>query len=201
VMFIVYYISVTTVGTILTDFTNDTLFAEWIIPGVSGFLESINTAEWLQGLLVDGIVGGVGAVRGFVPQIFVLFILLAILEECGYMARVAFVLDRIFCRFGLSGKTFISMLISMRCGILGVLASGTSENERDRRITIMTTTFMPCGAKLPIIALLAGALFGGQWWVAPSAYFVGILAIIISGIMLKKTKPFRGKPSPFVMEL
>ena len=201
VMFIVYYISVTTVGTILTDFTNDTLFAEWIIPGVSGFLESINTAEWLQGLLVDGIVGGVGAVLGFVPQIFVLFILLAILEECGYMARVAFVLDRIFCRFGLSGKSFIPMLISTGCGIPGVLASRTIENERDRRITIMTTTFMPCGAKLPIIALIAGALFGGQWWVAPSAYFVGILAIIISGIMLKKTKPFRGKPSPFVMEL
>lgn len=201
IMFIVYYISVTSVGAIVTDFTNDVFFGEWIIPSVASFLESINTASWLQGLLVDGVVGGVGAVLGFVPQILVLFILLAILEECGYMARVAFVLDRIFRKFGLSGKSFIPMLISTGCGIPGVLASRTIENERDRRMTIMTTTFMPCGAKLPIIALIAGALFGGEWWVAPSAYFIGIGAIIVSGIMLKKTRPFSGAPAPFVMEL
>ena len=201
IMFVVYYISVTSVGTIMTDFTNDVLFGEWIIPSVASFLEGINTALWLQGLLVDGIVGGVGAVLGFVPQIFVLFILLAILEECGYMARVAFVLDRIFRKFGLSGKSFIPMLISTGCGIPGVLSSRTIENERDRRMTIMTTTFMPCGAKLPIIALISGALFDGKWWVAPSAYFVGIAAIIVSGIMLKKTSAFSGAPAPFVMEL
>ena len=201
VMFVVYYISITTVGALVTDFTNDTFFGEWIIPGAATFLESINCAPWLQGLLVDGIIGGVGAVLGFVPQILILFIFLAILEECGYMVRVAFVLDRIFRKFGLSGKSFIPMLISTGCGIPGVLSSRTIENERDRRMTIMTTTFMPCGAKLPIIALISGALFGGEWWVAPSAYFVGIAAIIISGIMLKKTGPFQGEPAPFVMEL
>ncbi len=201
IMFVVYYISVTTIGTLVTDFTNDTLFAEWISPAVASALESMNTAPFLQGLIVDGIVGGVGAVLGFVPQIFVLFIFLAFLEECGYMSRIAFVLDRVFRKFGLSGKSFIPMLIGTGCGIPGVMASRTIENERDRRMTIMTTTFMPCGAKLPIIALISGALFGGAWWVAPSAYFVGIAAIIVSGIMLKKTKPFSGEPAPFVMEL
>lgn len=291
VMFIVYYISVTTVGTWVTDWTNDGLFGEgwhllgiggsdyneasekYVIPGatieafeaaaeqaglepetateltataeildeengevVEAFgvtyqdymaaleveepdpanygvwvpgipvligdgLERINCAGWLQGLILDGIVGGVGAVLGFVPQMFVLFIFLAFLEGCGYMARVAFVMDRIFRKFGLSGKSFIPMLIGTGCGIPGIMASRTIENDRDRRMTIMTTTFIPCGAKLPIIALIAGALFGEAWWVAPSAYFVGVAAIIISGIMLKKTKIFSGDPAPFVMEL
>jgi len=291
VMFIVYYISVTTVGTWVTDWTNDGLFGEgwhllgiggsdyneasekYVIPGatieafeaaaeqaglepetateltataeildeengevveafgvtyqdymaaleveepdpanygvwvpgipvlIGNGLERINCAGWLQGLILDGIVGGVGAVLGFVPQMFVLFIFLAFLEGCGYMARVAFVMDRIFRKFGLSGKSFIPMLIGTGCGIPGIMASRTIENDRDRRMTIMTTTFIPCGAKLPIIALVAGALFGDAWWVAPSAYFVGVAAIIISGIMLKKTKIFSGDPAPFVMEL
>ena len=164
-------------------------------------LEAANSPEWLNGLILDGIIGGVGAVLGFVPQMLVLFILLAFLESCGYMARIAFVLDRIFRKFGLSGKSFIPMLIGTGCGVPGIMASRTIENERDRRMTIMTTTFIPCGAKLPIIALIASALFGGAWWVAPSAYFVGIAAIIVSGIMLKKTKMFAGDPAPFVMEL
>ncbi|MGN0572166.1 MAG: ferrous iron transporter B, partial [Candidatus Fimenecus sp.] len=164
-------------------------------------LEAANTPEWLSSLLIDGIIGGVGAVLGFVPQMLVLFILLAFLESCGYMARIAFVLDRIFRKFGLSGKSFIPMLIGTGCGVPGIMASRTIENERDRRMTIMTTTFIPCGAKLPIIALIASALFNGAWWVAPSAYFIGIAAIIISGIMLKKTKIFAGDPAPFVMEL
>ena len=164
-------------------------------------LEAIGTVDWLEGLVLDGIVGGVGAVLGFVPQMLVLFIFLAFLEGCGYMARVAFVMDRIFRKFGLSGKSFIPMLIGTGCGVPGVMASRTIENERDRRMTIMTTTFIPCGAKLPIIALIAGALFGGSWWVAPSAYFIGVAAIVISGIMLKKTKMFSGEPAPFVMEL
>ena len=164
-------------------------------------LEAANSPEWLKGLLLDGIIGGVGAVLGFVPQMLVLFILLAFLESCGYMARIAFVLDRIFRKFGLSGKSFIPMLIGTGCGVPGIMASRTIENERDRRMTIMTTTFIPCGAKLPIIALIASALFGGAWWVAPSAYFIGIAAIIVSGIMLKKTKMFAGDPAPFVMEL
>lgn len=201
IMFMVYYVSVTSVGTLVTDFTNDTLFGEWIIPGVGGFLAGIGTAAWLQGLIVDGIVSGVGAVLGFVPQILVLFIFLAILEECGYMSRVAFLLDRVFRRFGLSGKSFIPMIISTGCGVPGVMATRTIEQDRDRRMTIMTTTFMPCGAKLPIIALIAGALLGGAWWAAPSAYFIGIAAIVISGIILKKTRPFQGDPAPFVMEL
>ena len=291
VMFIVYYISVTTVGTWVTDWTNDGLFGEgwhllgigsaeyneaseeYVIPGatieafeaaaeeagldpatathltataeildeengevtesfgvtyedymaaleieepdpanygvwvpgipvlIGNGLEAINCADWLSGLILDGIVGGVGAVLGFVPQMFVLFIFLAFLEGCGYMARVAFVMDRIFRKFGLSGKSFIPMLIGTGCGIPGIMASRTIENDRDRRMTIMTTTFIPCGAKLPIIALIAGALFGGAWWVAPSAYFIGIAAIIISGIMLKKTRMFAGDPAPFVMEL
>ena len=291
VMFIVYYISVTTVGTWVTDWTNDGLFGEgwhllgigsaeyneaseeYVIPGatieafeaaaeeagldpatathltataeildeengevtesfgvtyedymaaleieepdpanygvwvpgipvlIGNGLEAINCADWLSGLILEGIVGGVGAVLGFVPQMFVLFIFLAFLEGCGYMARVAFVMDRIFRKFGLSGKSFIPMLIGTGCGIPGIMASRTIENDRDRRMTIMTTTFIPCGAKLPIIALIAGALFGGAWWVAPSAYFIGIAAIIISGIMLKKTRMFAGDPAPFVMEL
>ena len=201
VMFIVYYVSVTTVGTILTDWTNDTLFGEWIIPGAQAGLESIGCAPWLTGLLVDGIISGVGAVLGFVPQMLVLFIFLAFLEACGYMARIAFIMDRIFRKFGLSGKSFIPMLIGTGCGVPGIMASRTIENDRDRKMTIMTTTFIPCGAKLPIIALIAGALFNGAWWVAPSAYFVGIAAIVCSGIILKKTKMFAGDPAPFVIEL
>ena len=201
VMFLVYYISVTTVGAWLTDWTNDVFVGEWIMGGLSSLFESWGVAAWLQGLIVDGIVSGMGAVIGFVPQMLVLFFFLAFLESCGYMARVAFVLDRIFRRFGLSGKSFIPMLIGSGCGVPGVMASRTIENERDRRMTIMTTTFIPCGAKLPIIALIAGAIFHGSWWVAPSAYFVGIAAIIISGIILKKTKRFAGEPAPFVMEL
>ena len=179
-------------------------YGVWV-PGIpvllGNWLESIRCADWLQGLLLDGIVAGVGAVLGFVPQMLVLFLLLAFLESCGYMARIAFVMDRIFRKFGLSGKSFIPMLIGTGCGVPGIMASRTIENERDRRMTIMTTTFIPCGAKLPIIALIAGALFQGAWWVAPSAYFVGIAAIILSGVMLKKTRMFAGEPAPFVMEL
>lgn len=201
VMFLVYYISVTTVGTFVTDWTNDVLFGEIVPPAIEGFLISVGCAGWLQSLILDGIVAGVGAVLGFVPQMLILFIFLAILEDCGYMARVAFIMDRIFRKFGLSGKSFIPMLIGTGCGVPGVMASRTIENERDRRMTIMTTTFIPCGAKLPIIALFAGAIFGGAPWVAPSAYFVGIAAIICSGIILKKTKMFAGDPAPFVMEL
>ncbi len=252
IMFIVYYISVTTVGTIATDWANDGVFGDgwhlfgigtaqyeeaveeyeavansaegeytisedteitepdpgdygiWI-PGVpvivEGFLDKIGCADWLSGLILDGIVGGVGAVLGFVPQMLILFMFLAFLEACGYMARVAFIMDRIFRKFGLSGKSFIPMLIGTGCGVPGIMASRTIESERDRRMTIMTTTFIPCGAKLPIIALIAGALFGGAWWVAPSAYFVGVAAIIFSGIILKKTTMFAGDPAPFVMEL
>ena len=201
VMTLVYYVSVSTVGAFVTDWTNDVLFGEIIPPAVEGFLISIGCAEWLQGLIRDGIVGGVGAVLGFVPQMLVLFIFLAFLEACGYVARIAFIMDRIFRKFGLSGKSFIPMLIGTGCGVPGVMASRTIENDRDRKMTIMTTTFIHCGAKLPIIALIAGALFGGAWWVAPSAYFVGIAAIICSGIILKKTSMFAGDPAPFVMEL
>ena len=197
----VYYVSITTVGASLTDWTNDVLFGEIIPPAIESFLISINCAEWLQGLILDGIVAGVGAVLGFVPQMLVLFFFLAILESCGYMARIAFILDRIFRRFGLSGKSFIPMLIGSGCGVPGIMASRTIENDRDRKMTIMTTTFIPCSAKLPIIALIAGALFDNAWWVGPSAYFVGIAAIICSGIILKKTKIFAGEPAPFVMEL
>ncbi|ANX01589.1 ferrous iron transporter B [Thermoclostridium stercorarium subsp. leptospartum DSM 9219] len=201
VMFAVYYVSVTTVGTWITDWTNDVLFGEIIPQAVENLLVSIGTAEWLQNLILDGIVAGVGAVLGFVPQMFVLFAFLAFLEGCGYMARVAFIMDRIFRKFGLSGKSFIPMLVGSGCGVPGIMASRTIENDRDRKMTIITTTFIPCGAKLPIIALIAGAMFGGAWWVAPSAYFVGIAAIICSGIILKKTKLFAGDPAPFVMEL
>lgn len=201
VMFVVYYISVTTVGTLLTDWTNDVFAAEWLQGGVGGLMESLGVNDVLYGLVVDGIVGGVGAVLGFVPQILLLFLFLAFLEGCGYMARVAFIMDRIFRKFGLSGKSFIPMLIGSGCGIPGIMASRTIENDRDRRMTIMTTTFVPCGAKLPIIALIAGALFGGAGWVAPSAYFLGVASIIVSGLILKKTKMFAGDPAPFVMEL
>ena len=201
VMWLVYYVSVTTVGSILTDWTNDTLFGEWIIPAAQSFFEGIGCADWLTGLIVDGVISGVGAVLGFVPQMLVLFLFLAFLESCGYMARIAFIMDRIFRKFGLSGKSFIPMLIGTGCGVPGVMASRTIENDRDRKMTVMTTTFIPCGAKLPVIALIAGALFDGASWVAPSAYFVGIAAIISSGIILKKTKMFAGEPAPFVMEL
>ena len=239
IMFLVYFISVTTVGTFVTDWTNDGLFGEgfhlfgigaseyetaveafeadptleepsasdygiWVngIPVLlENGLDAINTAPWLKDLILNGIVAGVGAVLGFVPQMLVLFFLLAFLESCGYKARIAFILDRIFRKFGLSGKSFIPMLIGTGCGVPGIMASRTIENERDRKMTIMTTTFIPCSAKLPIIAMIAGALFGGAWWVAPSAYFVGIAAIITSGILLKKTKLFSGDPAPFVMEL
>ena len=211
VMWLVYYVSVTTVGTWATDWANDGVFGEgWSlfgleVPGIPALAESalsaIGCADWLSGLILDGIIAGVGAVLGFVPQMLVLFIFLAFLESCGYMARVAFIMDRIFRKFGLSGKSFIPMLIGTGCGVPGVMASRTIENDRDRKMTIMTTTFIPCGAKLPIIALIAGALFGGASWVAPSAYFVGIAAIICSGIILKKTKMFAGDPAPFVMEL
>ena len=201
VMFIVYFVSVTTVGAFVTDWTNEVLFGEIIPPAIESGLNAIGCAAWLQGLILDGIVAGVGAVLGFVPQMLVLFAFLAFLESCGYMARVAFIMDRIFRKFGLSGKSFIPMLIGSGCGVPGVMASRTIENDRDRKMTVMTTTFIPCGAKLPIIALIAGALFDGASWVAPSAYFVGIAAIICSGIILKKTKLFAGDPAPFVMEL
>ena len=201
VMWFVYYISVTTVGTIVTDWTNDVLFGEIIPPAVDSFLDAIQCADWLHGLIVDGIIGDVGAVIGFVPQMLVLFFFLAILEDCGYMARVAFIMDRIFRKFGLSGKSFIPMLIGTGCGVPAVMASRTIESDRDRKMTIMTTTFIPCGAKMPIIGLIAGAIFHGASWVAPSAYFVGMAAVIISGIMLKKTKLFAGDPAPFVMEM
>jgi ferrous iron transport protein B len=201
IMFTVYYIAISTVGTMMTDWVNDTLFAEIIQGNVSEWLVSANVADWLQGLIVDGIIGGVGSVLGFVPQIMVLFLLLSVLEDCGYMARVAFIMDRIFRKFGLSGKSFIPMLISSGCGVPGVMATRTMENDRDRKMTIMLTTFIPCSAKLPIIALIAGALFGGASWVAPAAYFLGIAMIIICGIILKKTRLFSGDPSPFVMEL
>ncbi len=201
IMFCVYYVSVTTIGTDATDWVNDTLFGEMIIPAADSFMESMGVADWLKGLVVDGIISGVGAVLGFVPQMVVLFIFLAFLEACGYMARIAFILDRAFRKFGLSGKSFIPMLIGSGCGVPGIMASRTIENQPDRRMTIMTTTFIPCSAKMPIIALIAGAYFDGEWWVAPSAYFVGIAAIIISGIILKKTKMFAGDPAPFIMEL
>jgi len=201
VMFVVYYVSVTTVGDWVTVWTNDVLFGEIIPPAMESLLVSVNCAVWLQSLILDGIVAGVGAVIGFVPQMLVLFIFLAFLESCGYMARIAFILDRVFRKFGLSGKSFIPILIGTGCGVPGIMASRTIENDRDRKMTIMTTTFIPCGAKLPIIALIAGALFDNAGWVATSAYFIGIAAIICSGIILKKTKMFTGDVAPFVMEL
>ena len=201
VMFVVYYVSVTTIGTIVTDWTNDVLFGEIIPPAVEAGLDAVGVAGWLKSLILDGIVAGVGAVLGFVPQMLILFIFLAFLEYCGYMARVAFIMDRIFRKFGLSGKSFIPMLIASGCGVPGVMASRTIDTEKDRRMTIMTTTFIPCGAKLPIIALIAGAFFGNSGWVAWSSYFIGIAAVIFTGIVLKKTKVFAGDPAPFVMEL
>ena len=211
IMFLVYYVSVSTVGTFVTDFMNDGVFGDgfdffghWV-NGIPVLIESgltaAGTPAWLNSLILDGIVAGVGAVLGFVPQILVLFIFLAFLEACGYMSRIAFVLDRIFRKFGLSGKSFIPILIGTGCGVPGIMASRTIENEADRRMTVITTTFIPCGAKLPVIAMIAAALFGNAWWVAPLCYFIGITAIVVSGIMLKKTRPFAGKPSPFVMEL
>jgi ferrous iron transport protein B len=190
-----------TIGAMGTDWVNDVLFGDIIPPAIESVLDAIGCAGWLEGLILDGIVAGVGAVLGFVPQMLVLFLCLSFLEGCGYMARVAFIMDRIFRKFGLSGKAFIPMLIGTGCGVPAVMASRTIENEKDRRMTIMTTTFIPCSAKLPIIGLIAGALFGGASWVSTSAYFVGVAAIICSGIMLKKTKMFAGDPAPFVMEL
>lgn len=201
IMWGVYYIAVSSIGTIITDWTNDTLFGEIIAGNLGNLLESLNVAEWLNSLIIDGIVGGVGAVLGFVPQIMLLFLFLSILEDCGYMARVAFIMDRIFKKFGLSGKSFIPILISSGCGVPGIMSTRTIENDKDRKMTIMLTTFIPCGAKIPIIALFAGALFGGASWVAPSVYFLGIIMIILCGTILKKTKLFKGDPAPFVMEL
>ena len=201
IMFLVYWVAMGPFGSFLTDWTNDVLGAEWLQAGSRALLEGWGCAEWLTGLVSDGIVAGVGAVLGFVPQMLVLFLMLAVLEDVGYMARVAFIMDRIFRKFGLSGKSFIPMLIGSGCGVPGVMASRTIENERDRRMTIMTTCFVPCGAKMPIIGLFAGALFGGSGLVAVSAYFIGVAAIVISGVMLKKTRAFAGDPAPFVMEL
>ncbi|MGN0706952.1 MAG: ferrous iron transport protein B [Faecalibacterium sp.] len=201
IMWAVYTIAMGPLGSFLTDWTNDVFVGEIVQGNVSAWLEAIGCADWLTGLVVDGIIGGAGAVIGFVPQMLVLFLMLSILEDIGYMARVAFIMDRIFRRFGLSGKSFIPMLISSGCGVPGIMASRTIENERDRRMTIMTTTFIPCGAKMPIIGLIAGALFGGSGLIAVSAYFIGVAAVVASGIILKKTRPFSGEPAPFVMEL
>ena len=201
IMWAVYTISIGTIGSWVTDFMNDTLFGEWIVPAVTSGLEATGCADWLTSLIANGIIGGVGAVLGFVPQMLILFVLLAMLEDCGYMSRVAFIMDRIFRKFGLSGKSFIPMLVATGCGVPGVMASRTIEQDRDRKMTIMTTCFIPCGAKMPIVGLIAGALFGGSSWVATSAYFIGVAAVIISGIILKKTKAFAGDPAPFVMEL
>lgn len=201
IMFIVYFVSVTTVGAWVTNYTNDVVFGQVVPNAIEEFLLSINTADWLNRLILDGIIGGVGAVLGFVPQMFVLFGFLAFLEACGYMARVGFILDKLFRKIGLSGKSFIPMLIGTGCGVPGIMASRTIESDRDRKMTIITTTFIPCSAKLPMIALIAGALFSGAWWVAPSAYFIGVGAIILSGLILKRTRLFSGNPAPFVMEL
>ena len=201
IMFLVYYIAVETVGTVVTDFTNDTLFGEWIQPWVQEHMEAAECEDWLVSLVVDGIIGGIGAPIGFAPQMAIVFLLLSFLEDCGYMARVAFIMDRFFRQFGMSGKSFIPLLISAGCGVPGIMASRTIENETDRRLTIMTTTFIPCGAKLPVIALLSGAIMGGDWYMAPIMYFVGFFAVITACIILKKTELFAGDPAPFVMEL
>ena len=201
VMWLVYYVSISTVGTAMTDWVNDALFGDIVPPAIEGFLTSINTADWLVSLILDGLIAGVGAVLGFLPQMLTMFLFLAILEDCGYMARIAFIMDRVFRKFGLSGKSFIPILIGTGCGVPGIMASRTIENDRDRKLTVITTTFIPCSAKLPIIALIAGALFPNSTWVGPSAYFLGMGAIIVSGIMLKKTRMFAGDPAPFVMEL
>lgn len=200
-MFVVYYVSVTSLGTIVTDFTNDTLFGAWIQPAVQGLMETAGASEWLVSLVADGIIGGLAAPIGFAPQMAILFLFLSVLEDCGYMARVAFIMDRIFRRFGLSGKSFIPLLISSGCGVPAIMATKTIEDDKNRRMTIMTSTFVPCGAKLPVIALVAGAIMGGAWWMAPSMYFIGIASVIVSCIILKKTKMFAGDPSPFVIEL
>lgn len=201
VMFLVYYIAVDSLGTIVTDFTNDTLFGEWIMPWAQEKLEAAGTEEWLVSLVVDGIIGGIGAPLGFAPQMAIVFLLLSFLEDCGYMARVAFIMDRFFRQFGMSGKSFIPLLISSGCGVPGIMASRTIENEKDRRLTIMTTTFIPCGAKLPVIALLSGAIMGGEWYMAPIMYFIGFFAVVTSCIILKKSELFAGDPAPFVMEM
>ena len=201
VMFLVYYIAIDSLGTIVTDFTNDTLFGEWIQPWVQEKLEAAETEDWLVSLVVDGIIGGIGAPIGFAPQMAIVFLLLSFLEDCGYMARVAFIMDRFFRQFGMSGKSFIPLLISSGCGVPGIMASRTIENEKDRRLTIMTTTFIPCSAKLPVIALLSGAIMGGEWYMAPLMYFVGFFAVVTSCIILKKSELFAGDPAPFVMEL
>lgn len=201
IMFCVYYVSVTSLGTIVTDFTNDTLFGAWVQPAVGTWLTNVGASESVISLVVDGIIGGLAAPIGFAPQMAILFVFLSLLEDCGYMVRIAFIMDRVFRKFGLSGKSFIPLLIGSGCGVPGIMATKTIENEKDRRMTIMTTTFVPCGAKLPVIALIAGAIMGGSWWMAPSMYFIGIAAVIVSGIMLKKTRMFAGDPSPFVMEL
>lgn len=201
IMFVVYYISISNIGKTISDWINDTLFGKIVQPGVSDFLTNIGCAKWLVGLISDGIIAGVGSVIGFLPQMLLLFFFLAFLEGCGYMARIAFVMDRIFRKFGLSGKSFIPILVGTGCGVPGVMASRTIESEHDRRMTVMTTTFIPCSAKVPVIALIAGSLFNGAAWVGPSAYFVGMAAIIISGIMLKKTALFAGDTTPFVIEL
>ena len=201
IMFVVYYIAVSSLGGIVTDWTNDTLVAEWIQPAVGGFLKNVGAADWLNSLVVDGIIGGLGAPIGFAPQMAIVFFFLSILEDCGYMARVAFIMDRIFRKFGLSGKSFIPFLIGSGCGVPGIMATRTIENDKDRRMTIMTTTFIPCGAKLPVIALIAGYLLNGCWWLAPLMYFAGIIVVIVSCIILKKTSLFAGDPAPFVMEL
>ena len=201
VMFLIYYISVTTIGSIVTDFTNETLFGDWVSSPLRALMENAQVAPWLVGLTVDGIIAGVGAVLGFVPQMLTLFLLLGLLEDVGYLARVAFIMDRVFRRFGLSGKSFIPMLIGSGCSVPGIMASRTIEREQDRRMTIITTSFIPCSAKMPVIALFAGALYDNSGWVAAAAYFIGILAVVISGIMLRKTRHFAGEAAPFVMEL
>lgn len=201
IMWGVYTVSIGTIGDWTVGFMNDTLFGEWIVPGVASLLEGFGVADWLVSLIADGVIGGVGSVLGFVPQMLILFLMLSVLEDIGYMARVAFVMDRIFRKFGLSGKSFIPMLIASGCGVPGIMASRTIEQDRDRKMTIMTTGFIVCGAKTPIVGMIAGALFGGSAWIATSAYFIGVAAVVISGIILKKTKAFAGEPAPFVMEL
>ncbi len=201
VMFLVYFISIKSIGDWTVGFMNDTLFGEWIIPTVSDLMTEWGCAPWLVSLIADGALGGVGAVLGFVPQMLILFLLLSMLEDCGYMSRVAFIMDRLFRKFGLSGKSFIPMLVATGCGVPGIMASRTIEQDRDRKMTIMTTGFIPCGAKMPIVGMIAGALFGNSAWVAVGAYFIGVAAVVVSGIILKKTKAFAGDPAPFVMEL
>ncbi len=200
-MFLVYFLSIGSIGAWTVDFMNDTVFGEWIIPTAHNMLTALGCAEWLVSLVADGILGGVGAVLGFVPQMLILFTLLSILEDCGYMSRIAFILDRIFRKLGLSGKSFIPMLVATGCGVPGIMASRTIEQDRDRRMTVMTTGFIPCGAKIPLVAFVSGAFFDNSPLIATAAYFIGIGAVVISGIILKKTKPFAGKPAPFVMEL